>query len=100
MKKNDGFFLLVDIIVFMLSSLLILSAATAFSKCIQTERGSAELWNAFEEAQAHLSGETGEGAFYVTCATEEFASMVFRRVNVARDGAREKIICSLVLVER
>ncbi len=98
MKGNKGFFLLTDMVIFMLCSILLTAAITSLMKCCEIACESEELWRAANEAQLFVAGKRNDD-FCVECRTENIMGFSVKSIIVARKAQHEKIIYSLAIVE-
>lgn len=97
MKSSKGFILLQDIVIFLLCSLLLLSAGSAYKMAFVRHQQSLKLSDSFNKMDAYLFG-----------TPDETISKVENTLNVGKlvelqlweDSNREKMVCNMFFVER
>lgn len=97
MKKSRGFILVQDMIIFLLCSLLLLSAGNSYKMALFKYQQSLRLTEGWNRMEAYFLGAYNTD-ISIVISTASLGNMV--ELQLWEDNAHEKMVCNMFFVEQ
>lgn len=100
MKKSKGFILLLDVIIFFICSLLLLSTANVWKNCIMRRQQYQKLTEAVSSIDAYLIGKTSIAEYNISVTTTGIGIGNMVELQFWEDAGHEQIMFNLFKIEK
>ncbi|EJX03583.1 secreted protein [gut metagenome] len=98
MKNSSGFLLMQDMIIYLLCSLLLLSAGSAYKMALVKQQHYRSLSDGCARLEAYLLGEGTDIGISSLRSITQAGTLV--ELQLWEDGSREKMVCNIFLVKQ